>query len=669
MSHDYLDRRNNTSGSSRNNANEGPAPTHEMLREYLEQRMRRNEMLTAQMIARDEEEELEKKEDEQGLLSASNTQKDELDYKLLANRVFKAMQGFGTDENAVYNALSQLNKDEEKIKAFKSTYNELYGRDVVLDINNDFSNSALFGNEYDKAINFLIADKTDASIGSKKSGIAKNPDSESQNKDDVVSNDARKLRETFGFSGWISGSVGKDMQNDVDDVRRVAQVLEQKEIKNIPEESKLQGKCNEKFIKAIKQFQKSVNHTVDGKIGAHGGTIRALLGYSSGLKQIYPSRNVINAELRGIELTAGVGQEIESDKPENKPADVKYIAYAIKTSGIDVPEDSLKEGKSSQAFIDSIKEFQKKRAGLSKPDGNIGKGGYTYKKIRYYHSIGTIKRDKEGNYGKSKDPELYYNTIDLLSQKLGIKEGSKLQAALQTARKAATDSNYFGELTKDINEKMTIADKEIEAGGIKLSSVLEQRMRRFHKFLVAAGLYVGDMSVSDGVRSPQKAHQFAVQYYILTGKAEEAIKQNLIKLYNAKNKAEDMHNNLWAKKAHFSFDADGKAISVDFKKVQKYVEGLDLGRSNKTSPAAVGHKYNPQCLPLPEGKEPSAHTKGLALDIDSHRFVNKKESMIDLIALNFGLVRNGGAKETWHFELSNLGISAEEKKIINTEKR
>ena len=57
MSHDYLDRRNNTSGSSRNNANEGPAPTHEMLREYLEQRMRRNEMLTAQMFGRDEEEE------------------------------------------------------------------------------------------------------------------------------------------------------------------------------------------------------------------------------------------------------------------------------------------------------------------------------------------------------------------------------------------------------------------------------------------------------------------------------------------------------------------------------------------------------------------------------------------------------------------------------------
>jgi len=43
--------------------------------------------------------------------------------------------------------------------------------------------------------------------------------------------------------------------------------------------------------------------------------------------------------------------------------------------------------------------------------------------------------------------------------------------------------------------------------------------------------------------------------------------------------------------------------------------------------------------------------------------------MIDLIALCFGLVRNGGAKETWHFELSNLGISAEEKKLINKEKR
>jgi hypothetical protein len=49
--------------------------------------------------------------------------------------------------------------------------------------------------------------------------------------------------------------------------------------------------------------------------------------------------------------------------------------------------------------------------------------------------------------------------------------------------------------------------------------------------------------------------------------------------------------------------------------------------------------------------------------------VNKKEAIIDLIALNFGLVRSGGVKETWHFELSNLGISSEEQKIINTEER
>jgi len=676
MSHSFIDRSNNyfTQNNQQEETQNKIDPVAQ-LKELNDTTVREWGLFKnhpAQMFAKEEDLTATKSEGEKEILSKTNNRKDELDYNLLASTVFKAMKGLGTDEEAIYNALAQLNNNDEKIKEFKTTYKKLYERNVVEDIYNEFSNNVLIGKEYDKAISYLMAKKSDESsnpekIKTKDSSVdnsAQLPDTNTS-----ISKNARDLRETFQFSGWISESVGLNMRNNTDDVRKVSFALLNKGIKNIPEESKSLGKCNEKLIKAIKNFQESVNLTADGMIGTYGGTIRALLGYSSGLKQIYPSRDVINAELNDIKLTASVGQEIDGNKPENKPDDVRFVAFAIKSSGINVPEDSLAEGKSSQTFIDSIKEFQQKKAGLDKPDGNVGKNGHTYGKLKYYHNIGTIARDEKGNYGKSKDPELYYNSVDLLSEKLGIKDGSRLQMALNKARRAATDANYFDQLTKGINEKMIIKPEDIEVEGMKLSSVLEDRMSRFHKFLVAAGLYIGDMSVSDGVRSPKEAHRFAVQYYILTGKAEETIKQNLIKLYNQWGKAEDEDNNLWAKKEHFTFDSKGKAISVDFKKVQEYVESLNLGRSNKTDPAAVGYNPEPFCLPLPANKEPSAHTKGLALDIDSDRFVNKKESMIDLIALNFGLVRNGSAKETWHFELSNLGISAEEKQIINKEKR
>jgi len=676
MSHSFIDRSNNyfTQNNQQEETQNKIDPVAQ-LKELNDTTVREWGLFKnhpAQMFAKEEDLTATKSEGEKEILSKTNNRKDELDYNLLASTVFKAMKGLGTDEEAIYNALAQLNNNDEKIKEFKTTYKKLYERNVVEDIYNEFSNNVLIGKEYDKAISYLMAKKSDESsnpekIKTKDSSVdnsAQLPDTNTS-----ISKNARDLRETFQFSGWISESVGLNMRNNTDDVRKVSFALLNKGIKNIPEESKSLGKCNEKLIKAIKNFQESVNLTADGMIGTYGGTIRALLGYSSGLKQIYPSRDVINAELNDIKLTASVGQEIDGNKPENKPDDVRFVAFAIKSSGINVPEDSLAEGKSSQTFIDSIKEFQQKKAGLDKPDGNVGKNGHTYGKLKYYHNIGTIARDEKGNYGKSKDPELYYNSVDLLSEKLGIKDGSRLQMALNKARRAATDANYFDQLTKGINEKMIIKPEDIEVEGMKLSSVLEDRMSRFHKFLVAAGLYIGDMSVSDGVRSPKEAHRFAVQYYILTGKAEETIKQNLIKLYNQWGKAEDEDNNLWAKKEHFTFDSKGKAISVDFKKVQEYVESLNLGRSNKTDPAAVGYNPEPFCLPLPANKEPSAHTKGLALDIDSNRFVNKKESMIDLIALYFGLVRNGGAKETWHFELSNLGISTEEKKHINKEKR
>ncbi len=89
----------------------------------------------------------------------------------------------------------------------------------------------------------------------------------------------------------------------------------------------------------------------------------------------------------------------------------------------------------------------------------------------------------------------------------------------------------------------------------------------------------------------------------------------------------------------------------------------------KTDPAAAGHSTIPECLPLPEGLYVSNHTKGLAMDINQKNFINQKDAIIDLIGLLFGVVRAGGWQETWHFELSDLGISTDEMKLIKSEKR
>ena len=255
---------------------------------------------------------------------------------------------------------------------------------------------------------------------------------------------------------------------------------------------------------------------------------------------------------------------------------------------------------------------------------------------------------------------------------LKVKEGDKIDKALKIARKAASDTNYFNELTKEIKAKVIVKPEDVNLDGISLSSVLETRMRRFHKFMVAAGLYIGNMNISDGVRSPAKAHRFAVQYHIVVGNYKDTMKKNLKFLYNKNPNggvAKDLDGNIWAKKEHFKRDRSGKATDVYYNKVKEYVKTLNFGRSNITDPASAGYGYSPDCLPLPTGKIPSKHTQGLALDIDSHRLVNKKEAVIDLIALNFGLVRAGGKKETWHFELSDLGISAEEQAIIDKEER
>ena len=66
-----------------------------------------------------------------------------LDFKDLARRIYKAISGPGTDEEAVYRALQQLERDPTAIDMLKRTYMSEYKLDLRADIEDDFSGEEL----------------------------------------------------------------------------------------------------------------------------------------------------------------------------------------------------------------------------------------------------------------------------------------------------------------------------------------------------------------------------------------------------------------------------------------------------------------------------------------------------------------------------------------------
>ena len=75
-------------------------------------------------------------------------------------------------------------------------------------------------------------------------------------------------------------------------------------------------------------------------------------------------------------------------------------------------------------------------------------------------------------------------------------------------------------------------------------------------------------------------------------------------------------------------------------------------------------------LPLPLSGRPgrSKHITGNAIDVNSNGFINKNDAIIDLIAINFGLVRPASG-EQWHFECTDLRVSSSEQELVEHEKR
>lgn len=67
---------------------------------------------------------------------------------------FGGFMGLGTDEQAVFTALSSLGKDDAKIKGFMAAYRKNFNRDFMADLRSEMSNSWL-GNDLDKALSYL----------------------------------------------------------------------------------------------------------------------------------------------------------------------------------------------------------------------------------------------------------------------------------------------------------------------------------------------------------------------------------------------------------------------------------------------------------------------------------------------------------------------------------
>lgn len=400
---------------------------------------------------------------------------------------------------------------------------------------------------------------------------------------------------------------------------------------------------------------------------------KAQTNYKSDLPQLFGSRTVYNQYLKETKLSAAVGAG-----GVNKAEDVALTVQALKLKGIECTAEQ-------NSLIAGIKDFQK--TFLNNPDGNISPSGGTATKLGLSSgnlSIGRIERKRnasnEYHYDDLGTNEVDYNKkLDLIEKNIGLKSGSEEEQLVKSARMAAGDSQFFDDFTKGIDAKL---DWESEFNPVKekeghsLSSILQNRMERFHKYCVAAGIYKGNMIVTDAVRGQKTAHKWSGEHFIgFNDTYKTTIKNNLIDMYNNsqyrdEDNVKDLDGNIWAKKEHFIIEeGSDKATDVNYNKVKEHAQELDY-RSNPSSVAAEGYLSGDNRKPLPTSGSPgqSLHITGNAIDINSNGFIAKNDGIIDLVALNFGVVRCAN-NEQWHFECTDKRVSTSEKQVFDLEKR
>ncbi|MEM7037562.1 MAG: hypothetical protein AAF570_11330, partial [Bacteroidota bacterium] len=201
---------------------------------------------------------------------------------------------------------------------------------------------------------------------------------------------------------------------------------------------------------------------------------------------------------------------------------------------------------------------------------------------RQHSDLGTLKK-KEATKGtvsygyqgaKFDNEEDYYKAVD---EKYKDREGDdedKLtqnqKDLLEIARKAATDDSYFNDVVNSSeaakNAKFDFSNSMLENDAFTFSSVLKSRMERYHKFMVAVGLYTAQTIKTGGqsaLRDRPVAHKWSVEYYMMTEKDKDPMLDNLKMMYDNPStyvegdKVVDKENkNPWARKSDF-VDKDG----------------------------------------------------------------------------------------------------------------
>jgi hypothetical protein len=406
---------------------------------------------------------------------------------------------------------------------------------------------------------------------------------------------------------------------------------------------------------------------------------------------------------------------------ENKADDVKKVAKTLKDLGYKVDDENVTDGKNTTKLETAIGKYQKNVLKAKNPDKLVSANGYTAHRL-FPHSSGlksmygkgthvlnkyldkedsklirlerTITYNKEktsstGSFDETKNlsREEYDKSVDKIAKKVGVKEDSEEEKALDIVSKAVSDDEYFDELTSKVSAQLKLSDES--PGANSVNPILEYRLGRYHKLLVALGLFRGNM-VGGACREETTAHKWSIYHSWKSGEQSAAIKTNIIKMYNkeikpdgkecvdANGNVSDLDGNVWAKKEHFTLDASGKATALK-STWETYMDTVSQSRVTKNKDgtikkdwrlehAAEGYLYGDHRrypMPLKGGHNRSKHITGDAIDINSGNFKNKNDAIHDLIALKFGIVRPV-PKEQWHFEITNVEFSESEKKLLDS---
>lgn len=185
-------------------------------------------------------------------------------------------------------------------------------------------------------------------------------------------------------------------------------------------------------------------------------------------------------------------------------------------------------------------------------------------------------------------------------------------------------------------------------------------------------------------RDAAYAHRIAVAHTVIGNKrpqsSRESVRNNLVSVYNGETVAGgtkdssgqvlDSDGHIWAKPDHFQKDSEGKATAMKDDTWYPHLKSPQPTRDWNVYTAEGYKKGDSRRFPLGINAIPgrSNHITGDAIDINADGFTNQNEAMIDLIALNFGLIRPVPG-EQWHFECTNVQLSTSEKALVDANTR